>query len=81
MTTREKIIVGIMCLAILYGAYDLFAYRKPRYSEEAPTANPIGELKGFVSEVTQKLISEKVSTEYSYLISQAGANLTKDPFI
>jgi len=81
MTTREKIIVGIMCLAIVYGAYDLFGYRKPRYTASTTSANPIEELKRFVAEVTQKLVSEKVSTEYSHMISQAGANWTKDPFI
>ncbi len=71
-----------MCLAILYGAFDLFVYRnKPRYSPPAPSANPINELKSFVAEVTQKLVSEKVSSEYSYVITQAGANWTKDPFI
>jgi hypothetical protein len=82
MTKREKIIVGIMCLAVLYGAYDLFVYRKkPKYTATQPSANPITELKSFVAEVTQKLINEKVSAEYSYMISQAGANWTKDPFI
>lgn len=82
MTKREKIIVGIMCLAVLYGAYDLFVYRnKPRYTATQPTANPIAELKSFVAEVTQKLVNEKVSAEYSYIISQAGTNWTKDPFI
>jgi hypothetical protein len=82
MTKREKIIVGIMCLAILYGAYDLFVYRnKPRFSAPVQTVNPIAELKNFVAEVTQKLVSEKVSSEYNYMISKAGANWTKDPFI
>jgi hypothetical protein len=82
MTKREKIIVGIMCLTVLYGAYDLFVYRKkPRPTATQPSANPIAELKSFVAEVTQKLINEKVSSEYSYMISQAGAKWTKDPFI
>jgi hypothetical protein len=82
MTKREKIIVGIMCLTVVYGAYDLFVYRKkPRYAAMRQTANPITELKSFVAEVTKKLINERVSSEYSYVISQAGANWTKDPFI
>ena len=82
MTKREKIIVGIMCLAVLYGAFDLFVYRKkPRYTPTQQIANPIAELKSFVAEVTKKLVNEKVSAEYSYMISQAGANWTKDPFI
>jgi hypothetical protein len=82
MTKREKIIVGIMCLTVVYGAYDLLVYRKkPRNAAVRQMANPVTELKSFVAEVTQKLINEKVSAEYSHIISQAGANWTKDPFI
>jgi hypothetical protein len=82
MTKREKLIVGIMCLTVVYGAYDLLVYRKKfGYTAVGQTANPIAELKGFVAEVTHKLIKEKVSAEYNYIISQAGADWTKDPFI
>jgi hypothetical protein len=82
MTTREKIIVGIMCLTVLYGAYDLFVYRnKPKYKASTPTSNPIVELKSFVAEVTRKLVSEKVSDQHRYMIEKSGENWTKDPFI
>lgn len=82
MTKREKIIVGIMCLSVLYGAYDLFVYRKtPRPTAAQHTVNPIAESKSFAAEVTNKLVNEKVSAEYKYLIAQAGTNWTKDPFI
>lgn len=82
MTTREKIIVGIMCLTVLYGAYDLFVYRnKPKYKASAPTSNPIIELKSFVAEVSRKLVSEKVSDDHRYMIAKSGENWTKDPFI
>lgn len=82
MTTREKIIVGIMCLTIVYGAYELI-FRSSAHSEKAPIAagSSAGELKSFVSEITGKLDNEKVSMEHQHMIHQAGADWTKDPFI
>lgn len=82
MTTREKIIVGIMCLTIAYGAYDLLGSRRKQKSISPDTIpNKIGDLKSFVSDVTGKLAGEKVTQEYQYMIKQAGAQWTKDPFI
>ncbi len=82
MTTREKIIVGIMCLTIVYGAYELI-FRGSAHTEKTPTAagSSTGELKSFVSEIAGKLDNEKVSLEYEHMIRQAGADWTKDPFI
>lgn len=82
MTTREKIIVGIMCLTIVYGAYELLGSRRPK-DKDAPTAkaDTVGELKSFVADVTGKLVGEKVSKEYQYIISKADTNWNKDPFI
>jgi hypothetical protein len=82
MTTREKIIVGIMCLTIAYGAYDLLGSRRKQKSISPGTMpNKTGDLKSFVADVTGKLAGEKVSKEYQYMIKQAGAQWTKDPFI
>lgn len=81
MTTREKIIVGLMCLTIIYGAYELLGNKSNRNRYAIKTANPAEELKGFAASVTKKLIDEKVSKEYRYLIAQAGSQWNKDPFI
>ncbi len=81
MTTREKIIVGAMCLTIVYGAYELIGNRTPRSKTPSQSANPVEELKGFVASVSKKLVNEKVSEEYRYLIGQADHNWTKDPFL
>jgi len=81
MTTREKIIVGIMCLAIVYGAYDLLVARKSRRTTPPPVENAIGELKVFVAEVGQRLNNQRIANDYPYVINQAGASWDKDPFI
>jgi len=83
MTTREKIIVSLMCLTIFYGAIELLSdagQDKARQGLPAATAAP-EDLKAFVADISRKLITETVSPEYRYLVSRAGADWTKDPFI
>lgn len=84
MTTREKIIVGLMCLTILYGAFELFGNKSNKSNKSnkiVKSTNPAKELKDFAESVTKKLIDEKVSDEYRYLITQAANEWNKDPFI
>ena len=83
MTIREKIIVGVMCLTIVYGAYELLGNRGSgkRERADAPKTNPLEELRGFVADVTQKMVKEKMSVEYQYMVERAGMAWVKDPFI
>ncbi|MDA8138958.1 MAG: hypothetical protein M0036_09930 [Desulfobacteraceae bacterium] len=81
MTTREKIIVGVMCLTIAYGAYDLMGPRASKKPNAKPESNTMEEQRKFAAEVTQKMASGKLSQAYQYLVQQAGADWTKDPFI
>lgn len=80
MTTREKIIVGLMCLAILYGGWELVGSRgttKPT----APATDAVEQVRTFVSDLTKKIVAEKVPAEYLYMTSQAGDQWAKDPFL
>ena len=81
MTTREKIIVGAMCLTIFYGVYDLLVSNTSEKTAPTHAANAIGELKLFVAEIGQKLNNERITRENRYMIDQAGAAWDKDPFI
>jgi hypothetical protein len=81
MTTREKIIVGMMCLTVVYGAYELLGSKTAKKRIPPSKENPIGELKTFVAEIGQKLNNERITKEYSHTIDQAGAAWDKDPFI
>lgn len=81
MTTREKIIVAVMCLTIIYGAYELLAPRIAKTPKSDDLANPTEELSGFVSEVSQKMADNSRGQAYSYLVDKAGVNWTKDPFL
>jgi len=81
MTTREKIIVGLMCLTVAYGAYELLGNKSVKKAVTRSQANPLEELRKFGAEVTQKMAADKMGKEYQYMVSQAGAKWTRDPFI
>lgn len=70
-----------MIVTIIYGAYDLMGNLGDKGKRKTKTASPIEDLKGFSASVTKKLVDEKVSSEYRYLISQAANDWSKDPFI
>ncbi len=81
MTTREKILVGLMCLAILYGAYELFWTPSTRKETKQKVTATGEDLHKFAGEVTQKLVKEKLPEEAIYRIEKASASWTKDPFL
>jgi hypothetical protein len=83
MTTREKIIVGIMILTVIYGVYTLFLSGP---ASVTPTASgqkneSVAELQKFVIDVAQKLQKSAPSAAEHYNIEQAGRNWQKDPFL
>lgn len=81
MTTREKILVGLMCLAILYGAYELFWTPSTRKVTKQKVTATGEDLRTFAGEVTQKLVKEKLPEEANYRIEKASTSWTKDPFL
>lgn len=86
MTKREKIIVGVMCLTIVYGAYELLGTGKRGSDKKAAPdasaqANPTDETRKFVTDMTQKLVAERKGAESQHAVNQASSEWTKDPFI
>lgn len=81
MTAREKIIVGMMCLTIVYGAYEVVGSRVSKREAPKVQKNAAGELKAFVAEIGSKLNKERSAKTYTYAIEQAEAAWNKDPFI
>jgi hypothetical protein len=81
MTTREKIIVGIMCLTIIYGAFELFGTRRGRSITSAVEIDAVSDLQTFVTEIAQKMAGEDAAEEYRYMMALAGSPWTKDPFL
>ena len=81
MTTREKVIVGLMCLTIVYGAYEVVGSKTSRKKPPPSPDNPMGELKSFVAEIGKKLNMGRPAGDYAYIVTQAGNTWGKDPFI
>ncbi len=81
MTTREKIIVGLMCLTIVYGANELIGGRKPKPAEPVPARPAMQDLRTFVADISRKLMDGKVTEQHRHLIRQATAGWMKDPYI
>jgi hypothetical protein len=81
MTTREKIIVGLMCLTILYGAWELIGNRKKESAPPAAGVNPVEEARKFISDFSKKVAAEKGADKYGEIINTAGETWSKDPFL
>src|SRR3990172_7639792 len=79
LATRQLIILGIMLLAILYGAYELFSTgrKKPAVFDTAKTAV---DLNTFISEITLAMTSEAPSPVDAYMIKRAETEWLRDPF-
>jgi hypothetical protein len=81
MTTREKIIVGIMILTIIYGAYTLFFSGAPKVATRVVQAESVADLQQFVIQVAGKLQQTEPSGAQLHSFEQAGRNWQKDPFL
>jgi hypothetical protein len=82
MTTREKIIVAIMILTIVYGVYTLFLSGEPAPpSISGGQSAPVADLQKFVIDVAQKLQKTEPSEADQYKVEQASRNWQKDPFL
>jgi len=80
MSKREKIIVLLMVLAILYGGYDFFLASKLKTSIESPEKKE-ELLDKFVTDVAVKLKKKDISKVDKYIIARAKDEWTKDPFV
>jgi hypothetical protein len=82
MSKREKIILAIMFLTILYGGYNFFiapgAKKTANSPKEANQAMPITNL---VAEIGGKLKKEQPTESDILRLELAGRRWTKDPFL
>lgn len=81
MTTREKIIVGLMCLTIIYGAWELIGNRKKAGPTVAANENPVEDARKFLNDFSKKLSSDNGTDKYAGIIDKTGENWSKDPFL
>jgi len=80
MSKREKIIVLLMALAVLYGGYEFFLASKPKSDIKSPE-NKEELLDKFVTDVAVKLKRKDISGVDKYIIARAKDEWTRDPFV
>ena len=79
MTNREKIIVGLMLLSVVYGVYALFFEKQPG----EPTLGgdkELATLNAFITKVAEKT-KMGLSKEQSYILQKAQAAWKQDPLV
>jgi len=81
MTTREKIIIGFMCVTIAYGAYELLSSDAAQKKPPGATTNSSLELQNTVAKISQQLVKPETQRDRQYMASSAAVEWPKDPFI
>ena len=81
MSTREKIIVGLMCLTILYGAYEVLSSGSSKSRPAATNELTGNDLTNFVAEISKKLTTTNSERNNADAVLRAVSEWTKDPFI
>jgi hypothetical protein len=79
MTTREKIIIGLMVLAVVYGVYTVF-FAAPRDVSISRGEKGLETLNSFVTKVAEKT-KTSLSKEQTYILQKARTEWKQDPFI
>lgn len=79
MSTREKIVIIIMILAIAYAGYDFFLSSPPK-TTSVDTERELELLNKLVTDVTQNLSKEDLSETDAYILARAEVDWVKDPF-
>ena len=79
MTNREKIIVGLMLVVVVYGVYTLFLSPPPN-SAPLRSAKKQTTLNEFVTKVAEKSKTD-LSKEQTYIMDKVQAAWKKDPFV
>jgi len=80
MLKRERIIVLLMIVAVIYGAYSLFLAPGDQ-STVQDSKQKMVELKNFVVDAATNLSSESVSSADKYIIEQAEKVWPESPFL
>jgi hypothetical protein len=79
LTTRQIVILGIMLLAILYGAYELLSNGRKKPAAADP-AKKTADLNAFISEMTTALAKDTPTAAEAHMIKRAEAAWARDPF-
>jgi hypothetical protein len=81
MTTREKIIVGLMALSVIYGVYIVFfSAPQDEIAFKSGADKELESLNSFITKVADKT-KNSLSKEQAYILQKAQADWKQDPLM
>ncbi len=81
MNRREKIIVGLMVLAVMYGAFALFIEPRLKAKGKESAGRENAALQEFVQQISTMFSASGGSEEDRYVLAAAEREWGKDPFV
>jgi hypothetical protein len=79
--SRQIIILSVMFLAILYGAYDFYSSSRKKAQPVSSSAGTSADLSTFIGDLTVSLSKDTPSPVDAYMIKKAETPWKRDPFI
>ncbi len=80
MKKREKIIVALMLIALLYGVYS-FVSPRPSQNPNVPADQRLAGVKALSSQVAEDLKKDTLTETEKYVLERAEAEWPSDPFL
>jgi hypothetical protein len=80
MTRREKIIVAVMALVLIWGLYTLLYPAKPQ-DQTGVTRERLSQINKFVAEITKSLGAENTTALDTYVVTRAESDWLRKPFL
>ncbi|MBK5101160.1 MAG: hypothetical protein JJE15_09245 [Desulfobacteraceae bacterium] len=80
MKKREKVILIVMFLAVIYAVYALFL-SAPKNASPVPSGEELKGLQALVDELKQNLQKENLSEADTYVLEKVNAEWGPDPFL
>ncbi len=77
---RESIVIGVMAIAVLYGAFS-FLFAGPAKKPSLPAAVKAADLQALTSDVTEAVGKNNLSVRDAYIIARAETEWLQDPFM
>jgi hypothetical protein len=77
--SRQIIIISVMLLAVLYGAYDFYSSSRKK-AQPATAAGNSADLSAFIGDITVALSKDTPSPVDTYMIKKAETPWIRDPF-
>ena len=80
METREKILVGLMIVALVYGAFELFIAGGENGGQKQDAGPDIETARQMKKEINTRISRADLNEQQAYILEMAGRQWQRDPF-